>query len=73
MELLAYAGDDILAAHMVPAHLRKAPGKLLHLITQNMDLHYGVLWSVFKSKEEGTIEVNDRSLDTIKCRNCLIN
>lgn len=52
--------------------------KLLGLpITQNMDLQTR-LWSVFRNKEKGeskplTIGVEDRSLEAIKCRNCLIN
>ncbi|XP_017474312.1 PREDICTED: uncharacterized protein LOC108364938 [Rhagoletis zephyria] len=80
-ELTTCDGDNIPRVHVITTYLPKAAGvdtqKLLNLIiAQNEGMHTD-LWKVYRSNDEKTgklltIGIDDRSLDAIKKKNCIL-
>ncbi|XP_017489017.1 PREDICTED: uncharacterized protein LOC108377264 [Rhagoletis zephyria] len=80
-ELTMCDGDNIPRVHVITPYLRKAGGvdtqKLLNLfIAQNEGMHTD-LWKVYRSNDEKTgnlltIGIDDRSLEAIKKKNCIL-
>ncbi|XP_036344517.1 uncharacterized protein LOC118753749 [Rhagoletis pomonella] len=80
-ELTTCDGDNIPKVHVITTYLPKAAGvdtqKLLNLIiAQNEGMHTD-LWKVYRSNDEKTgklltIGIDDRSLEAIKKKNCIL-